>query len=263
MTQTQGTRRQHTHGAPCWASVMVHDPVAGQEFYRGLFGWEFTVRPERAGPYVRATLDGREVAGMGTAPPDVGYPVTWMPYLASDDVDATAELIRHCGGTVAVGPLDAGEAGRMVIAADPDGAVFGVWQAAAADGPGVTGSGAAGVPTWLELVTHTTAGPAAFYPALFGYTAKPSPGGNEDRVTLYLEGEPVATVRATDPEQPSVHGPHWRTGFAVDDTEASVRRAVELGGRPVHPPHRTPYGIRATVADPEGARFSVLQRTGD
>lgn len=65
--------------------------------------------------------------------------MAWTPYFASDDVDLTAEAVRSCGGTVGVGPLDADDAGRLALASDPSGAVFGIWQAADGAVEDVTG----------------------------------------------------------------------------------------------------------------------------
>ncbi|CAM5249341.1 VOC family protein [Streptomyces violaceorubidus] len=118
---------------------MVHGPAAIHDFYGALFGWEFRPGPQQLGPYARALLDGREVAGIGQLPPDRQLPTAWTPYFASDDVNVTAETVRLCGGTVGVGPLDAGEAGRMALGSDPTGAVFGVWQAAAHLGTAIAG----------------------------------------------------------------------------------------------------------------------------
>jgi len=262
MTQTVSQQqRRHAPGTPCWASLMVRDLAGSRDFYQGLFGWEFTAGPQQLGPYVRAVLDGREVAGLGETPAGRRFPVAWMPYLASDDADDTADRIRLCGGTVAVGPLDFGDSGRLVVAADPGGATFGVWQGDGHAGLGTTVT-APGTPVWFELVTHTTAGPRAFYPSVFGYGTTPDPAPDEqDRLTLLLGDRPVATVRGTDGVRPSANGPHWKTCFAVRDAEGAVRRALELGGRTVREPHRTPHGVRATVADAEGAEFSVLQQT--
>lgn len=259
MTQTAGSPEHYEPGTPCWASLMARDLPGSRGFYRELFGWEFTAGPQQLGPYVRAVLHGHEVAGLGETPAGRGIPVAWMPYLASDDADATADRIRLCGGTVAVGPLDFGSSGRLLVAADPGGAVFGVWQGDEHGAPGPV-EAAPGTPVWFELVTHTTAGPAVFYPSVFDYGTKPDPAPDEaDRLTLLLGDRPVATVRGTDGARPSAHGPHWKTCFAVRDTEATARLAVELGGRLMREPHRTPHGVRATVSDPEGAEFSLLQ----
>lgn len=153
---SEATRR--TPGTPCWASLMVHGLGTTEEFYADLFGWEYEPGPEQLGPYVRAVLDGREVAGIGEMPPDRQLPVAWTTYLATDDADATAESIRSCGGTVAVGPLDAGVAGRVAICSDPLGAIFGLWQAASHLGTGLAGGRAPRSGTSWSLRTPPRSG---------------------------------------------------------------------------------------------------------
>lgn len=111
MTEARGSTglngAAYPPGTPCWVSLMVHGMATTQDFYGALFGWEFQPGPQQLGPYVRALLDGRQVAGIGQLPPDRHLPIAWTPYFASADADLTAETVRHCGGTVGVGPLDA------------------------------------------------------------------------------------------------------------------------------------------------------------
>ncbi|MGH3311080.1 MAG: VOC family protein [Streptomyces sp.] len=254
------TPGQHAPGTPCWASLLVHDLAEGQEFYHQLFGWEFSSGPRQLGRYVRATLDGREVAGLGEITPGRRLRVAWLPYMASDDVDATADLIRERGGTVAVGPLDAEDAGRMAIAADPAGANFGVWHAARHRGLRPAEAGAPGTPVWHELVTREATSAGHFYPGVFGYEPGPTPQSPAglDRLTLHLDGTPVAGIQGAGEALPHESGPYWKTYFAVGDTDAAVRRVHELGGRVLSEPEDSPHGRVATFADPEGAQFSVI-----
>ncbi|MEU4655488.1 VOC family protein [Streptomyces sp. NPDC023723] len=245
-------------GTPCWVSLMAHGLEATQEFYGALFGWEFRPGPQQLGPYLRALLDGREVAGIGQLPPDRRLPVAWTPYLASDDVDRTAGTVRSCGGTVAVGPLDAAEAGRMLLASDPSGAVFGVWQAAAHLGTAVTG--VPGTPAWNELVTYTAAGVATFYVTAFGHAQKAVPATGRDYVTLHVDGRPVAGVRGVGDALPRDRGPHWVTYFETADVADAVRRVAGLGGRVLEGVREDDLGRVAMVADREGARFALLER---
>ncbi|WP_416967539.1 VOC family protein [Streptomyces sp. 4F14] len=260
MTEARGSDRHgETHGryvpgTPCWVSLMVHGLTTTQEFYGELFGWEFQPGPRQLGAYARALLDGRDVAGIGLLPAGRHLPVAWTPYLASDDVDRDAERVRLCGGTVGVGPLDAGDAGRLAICSDPAGAVFGLWQAAAHLGTSVTDTH--GTPAWNELLTYDTETVAKFYETLFGYDSTPSP----DTVTLRLDGHPVGALHALGPALPRERGPHWLTYFEVADTDAALSRAVSLGGHVVSPAETTPLGRVATLSDPEGARFALLQR---
>lgn len=260
MTEARESAGPHVRralGTPSWVSLMVRELAATEEFYGELFGWEFRPGPQQLGPYVRALLDGREVAGMGHLPPDRRLPIAWTPYFASDDVDRTADTVRLCGGTVAVGPLDAAEAGRMAIASDPSGAVFGIWQGSAH--LGTTISGVPGTPAWNELVTFETESIAKFYGSVFGYEEEPVESADFDYVTLHVGGRPVAGLHGMGHALPRDRGSYWQTYFEVADADATLRRVVELGGRVLGPVHDSPHGRVATVADPEGAEFSVIQ----
>ncbi|MEE1751623.1 VOC family protein [Streptomyces sp. SP18CS02] len=252
---TEATRRKP--GTPCWVSLMVHDLDVTQEFYGALFGWRFQPGPQQLGPYVRGLLDGLEVAGMGRLPAGRDLPVAWTTYLATDDADRTAESIRSSGGTVAVGPLDASDAGRMAICSDPTGAVFGVWQAAEHVGTAVAGR--PGTPVWNELLTQETESVVKFYRTVFGYELEPVVPAEPDVVTLRVDGRPVAALHGAGKALPRDRGAHWMTWFEVEDTDAAARRVTELGGRVLRPPRDDANGRPATVADPEGAVFTVVR----
>ncbi|MER5737962.1 MULTISPECIES: VOC family protein [unclassified Streptomyces] len=255
---TEAARR--SPGTPCWVSLMVHGIDATQEFYQALFGWQFVPGPQQLGPYVRALLGGREVAGIGQLPPDRHLSTAWTTYLATPDADETAESVRYCGGTVAVGPLDAGEAGRLVICADPTGAVFGVWEAEAHHGTALAGP--AGTPVWNELLTYETATVGKFYRSVFGYEVEPVVSAHSDYATLLVDGRPVASLHGVGEALPRDRGPHWMTYFEVDDADAAARLVAELGGRVLRPPRDGTAGRLALVADPEGAVFTLVRSRG-
>ncbi|MBW5483373.1 VOC family protein [Streptomyces bambusae] len=259
MTEAAAGTARRTPGTPCWVSLMAHGLGTTEEFYADLFGWEYVPGPEELGPYVRALLDGREVAGVGQLPPDRSLPVAWTTYLATDDADATAEAVRSCGGTVAVGPLQAADAGRMAICSDPIGAVFGIWQAAAHVGTRL--SGVPGTPVWNELVTQDS-GVAKFYQTVFGCETQTDPASALDRVTLHVAGRPVASVHGVGRDLPHDRGAHWMTYFQVADADLAAARVVELGGRVLREPYEGTRGREATVTDPEGAVFTVVDTRG-
>ncbi|WP_411076418.1 VOC family protein [Streptomyces sp. cmx-4-7] len=254
---TEATRRPP--GTPCWVSLMVHGLDATQEFYKALFDWEFVPGPEQLGPYVRALLGGREVAGIGRLPVDRHLRIAWTPYLATEDADETAESIRSCGGTVAVGPLDAGEAGRMAICSDPTGAVFGVWQAEAHHGTATAGP--PGTPVWNELLTYETS-IGKFYRSVFGFEPGTADAPGHDYATLFVDGAPVASLHGVGDALPRDRGPHWMTYFEVADVDAAARLVAELGGRVLSPPRDGTAGRLAVVADPEGAVFTLVRSAG-
>jgi uncharacterized protein len=247
------------HGAPCWVSLLVRNLPAAQDFYSSLFGWRFRPGPEQFGPYEHALLDGRQVAGMGELPEGRSLAVAWTTYFSSDSADLTAQRIRENGGTLAVGPLDQDSAGRMVIASDPSGAVFGVWEPLDDHGVGVQGE--PGTLAWNELITRDSTWVGKFYTAVFSATAEEAPTPFVNRLRLSVGGRPVAGITSAGDELPRGQAPYWMTYFTVEDCAASAARVVELGGRVIRAPYDTLHGRQATVADPEGAIFSLIEPT--
>jgi predicted enzyme related to lactoylglutathione lyase len=86
------------------------------------------------------------------------------------------------------------------------------------------------------------------------------------RVPGYVGGEPeqpVArdVVAGMAPLPVSDGRPHWRVDFWVDDVDATVALAGELGGGTVVPAFQTEIFRQAVIADPAGASFSVTEIT--
>jgi predicted enzyme related to lactoylglutathione lyase len=240
---------------------MVHDLAASQSFYGELFGWEFDEGPTQLGPYVRALREGYPVAGLGEIAEGAHGLVAWLPYLATDDADTTASLIRECGGTVAVGPLEVDQVGRLGIAADPHGAAFGVWQGGPRRRSGPY-RGPAGAPVWNELITSDATAVGKFYGTVFDYEIHPEPTApaGSDQVTLHLAGRPVAGIRGVGPAGlPRGRGAHWLTYFSVLDVDEALERVTALGGRRMGDPAVSAFGRWAPVADPEGGLFAVIR----
>jgi predicted enzyme related to lactoylglutathione lyase len=240
---------------------MAHRVERALEFYGALFDWEFVAGPRQLGPYRIAVRDGRRVAGIGEGDAEPHRPVAWTTMLASDGVDEAAELVRECGGTVGIGPLNAGEEGRLAIAVDPSGAVFGIWLGGRL--PGAEAAGEPGTVAWSELLTRDAALVAKFYQTVFGLGVRGPREGGPDRLVLDAAGQPVAGVRGLGRDLPRERGAHWMTSFAVADTDAAAARAADLGARVLEPPRDSRHGRLATVADPEGAAFSLIATAGE
>lgn len=246
-------------GTPCWASLLAQRAEQAQDFYGALFGWGFTPGPPELGRFLLAVLDGRRVAGIGEGAAEPHRPVRWTTMFAADDADHTAELVRECGGTIGLGPLNAGPEGRFAVGVDPSGAVFGIWQGEQLPGADLTGE--PGTVAWNELVTRESATVTKFYQAVFGLGVEPSNGTEADRVVLTVDGRPMAGVHGVGRRLPRDRGAHWKTYFEVADTDAVARRATTLGGRVLDPPRDIRYGRIATLADREGAVFAVITST--
>ncbi|MDH6127784.1 VOC family protein [Kitasatospora sp. GP82] len=238
-----------TQGMPCWVSLMTSDHQGAMAFYGALLDWEFTPGPGHLGSYARASLHGAKVAGIGVTPPGSGHRVEWTTYFSVKDADQVSQRIRECGGTVAVGPLQAEGAGRLAIAADVSGAVFGLWQGEEHVGWEVVGE--PGAPAWSELLTPDEPSAAAFYRTVFG------PGAAEADAAQSLGDLPATGIRRSTGLREGP--PRWRVHFAVTDADLTATQAVALGGAVLVGPHDTPSGRVARLADPQGGRFSVVQ----
>ncbi|MFD3682799.1 VOC family protein, partial [Streptomyces sp. NPDC058613] len=152
---------------------MARDLGTSQHFYGAVAGW--TYRHARLGQaFSVAELDGVPVAGIGALAADLGVAVAWTPYFAVDDADVAVDRIRERTGTIAVGPVSFESGGRAALVADPEGAVFGIWEGAVSSDWRV-GRGPA--PAWLELRTRDAFDAAMFYGAVLEWGARPPPAG--------------------------------------------------------------------------------------
>jgi len=247
-------------GVPCWADLMTPDVEAAIVFYGSVLGWEFAATEAEYGGYTIAQSQGRAAGGIG--PAQVGARTAWTLYFASDDTDATAAAITANGGSVLGDPADVGPLGRMCIAADPTGAVFGVWQAGEHLGAEVANE--PGGLTWEDLRSTDPETAIAFYAAVFGLEGKPMPMASDDYRTLHLAGDDAPIGGAGGMMgAPDGTPSHWLVYFAVGDCDASVAAAVAGGGTSLADPWDTPFGRMAPVTDPWGATFFVAQLPAD
>lgn len=232
-------------GTPCWVDLGAADVATALSFYGTMFGWE-------AGRLC-GTMNGRRVAGIGPRATD--RPAGWTTYLAVADADAAAGRITTAGGRLLTEPSDVVDAGRSVIAADPAGAVFGVWQARAHTGGQLANEPSALV--WNEQLSADLEGSKRFYAAVFGYTYDDTVGetGTEPYAMLKVDDQVAGGLGLLEEDAPA----SWRTYFEVADTDAACLRAGELGGRVLRPPTDTPYGRLAQVTDDQGAMFLLIQ----
>ena len=241
-------------------ALNVDDLDTSIAFYTALFGWEAEVAPQpEAGGYTMFMLRGKYVAA-GSPPQQEGTPSFWTTYIASDDVDDTATKIREAGGTVMLDPFDVFDSGRMTVAQDPTGAVFGVWQAK--EHLGAQLANEPGTFLWNQCQTSDPARATEFYQAVFGYEVdEMDMGGEQPFRVLKVAGRGIAGVREpTTADEP----PNWSTVFAVADTDETVTRAKELGGTVLMEPFDLPeIGRLAVLQDPAGAVFQVMKPSGD
>jgi uncharacterized protein len=252
----------YEQGTPAWIEHSSTDQKASTEFYGQLFGWEFEDNPmtgddgEDMGTYSIATIDGDRIAGLGPVMAE-GVPPSWGVYLAADDVDGAVRQAQEAGGQVLAGPMDIPEQGRMAWVSDPTGAAVGLWQE-----QGFAGSQRAnehGTNIWNELVTPDFDKAAPFYSATLGMGTEQQdmPDGSGVYSMFTVGGKTIAGSMA-----PQMAGlpPHWNVYFNVDDVDAAVAKAKDLGAQEVVPIFDVEgVGRMAVLVDPQGAAFNLMQ----
>ena len=264
-------------GVPCWVDTSQPDPEAAAAFYGGLFGWAFenVMPPESEGKYLTARLRGGDVAAVGSIPDGAPPMAMWNTYVWVESADRTAAKVLDAGGKVLTEPFDVGDAGRMAVFADPEGAVFCVWQANEHKGARIVNE--AGSLNFNGLNTRDVEGAKSFYGSVFGWRTLTLEGGLEfwtspvygDHLEELSPGlrkqmaevnapagfeDVVAAVTPIPDDQPDVAA-HWNVTFAVDDADATAAKATELGGTVLVAPFDAPWVRMTVIADPAGATF--------
>jgi predicted enzyme related to lactoylglutathione lyase len=281
-------------GVPCWIDTSQPDPEAAVDFYSALFGWEFedVMPPDVDAKYFIGRIRGLDVGAVGSIPEGAPPMAMWNTYIWVDSADETASKVREAGGSVITEPFDVMDAGRMAVFADPEGAIFMVWQPNQHKGSQVVNEH--GSNNFNNLNTRDLERAKAFYGAVFGWKtldldggavmwALPAYGDHLEELTPGLHkgmeemGAPrgfadvVAGINRIAADQPDTPA-HWGLTFAVDDADAIAAKAEELGGKVIMPPFDAPWVRMAVLADPQGATFVAskfvpenrdLQRGGD
>ena len=245
-------------GTPNWVSLSTSDIEDARRFYSALFGWTADVMADpAAGGYTHFRKDGKSAAGAGPVMGD-GQPVVWTTYIATDDADGVAARVAQAGGTVLADPFDVFNEGRMGVFLDSAGAAFAVWQPMSM--PGGEVFNVPGTLSWNELATRDPDGAKAFYGSVFGWEPEDTTTSAVTYTVWHLDGRTIGGMVPMSSDQwPAETPPHWMAYFAVDDADATVARAAELGGEALVSPTDLPQGRFAVLNDPQGATFSIIR----
>jgi len=251
-------RDSYDPGTPSWVDLTTPDLDGSLAFYGGLFGWEFEDAGDEAGHYNMALVRGKRVAGLGPAQADSPPFAYWTTYLSGSDAGAHAAAIGDAGGRVLFGPLDVMGQGHMVVAADPEGAAFGVWEPLEHTGAQLVNEHATF--SWNERMTRDIEGTKRFYNAVFGYAYEDLPDTPASTYQLItVAGRPVAGIFNMPADVPAEAPPHWLAYFWHDEVDAGLERVRELGGQVLREAVDSPYGRYAPVQDPQGATFVLIR----
>lgn len=119
--------------APCipghchWNELATTDQTAALGFYSQRFGWEKgdAMPMGEMGDYQFITHHGETLGAMMTGVPG-GPPPMWTFYFGVEDIDATTKAAIQHGATVHHGPVQVPGGMFIIVASDPQGAMFGL-----------------------------------------------------------------------------------------------------------------------------------------
>ncbi|MFG2691952.1 VOC family protein [Kitasatospora sp. NPDC051984] len=243
-------------GTPCWVDLSADDLDKAVTFYSSLLGWQVQRGGKDVGGYSLALKNGANIAGIGPKmKPEM--PTAWTTYLATDNVDDTVAKITAAGGKVLSPAMDVMTLGRMAIAADPGGAVFGVWQSGDHTGFGVANED--GTVAWNENMSRDYEGNRRFYREVFGYKYGEVSDGSMKYSTLDLPHGTVGGIGELPADTPREVPAHWMVVFAVQNVDSTAAKVPGLGGRVTQAPFDTPYGRMSVASDDQGATFTLVQ----
>jgi predicted enzyme related to lactoylglutathione lyase len=244
-------------GSFCWAELATADADAAKQFYGDMFGWTAVDNPMPAGVYTIFQSDGNDAAAVYEAPPET--PTNWAVYFSVTDLQASAAQIEPLGGKILMGPMDVGEPGSMVVAQDPQGANFSLWQAKRQIG--ATYGGPLGQVVWPELNSPDPAGSIAFYTALLGWRTKPETGAESAPYVEWVnDGRSIGGLMPMRGDMWEGAPPHWMIYVTVADCDERAQHAGELGATICVSPTDIPNtGRFSVITDAQGAVFSIIQ----
>jgi len=121
-----GAQLVNEAGAFIWSELTTADLAKSKAFYSEVFGWDWGGAEE----YAEAQVGGRTIAGVAPRRPEMPaeVPDNWLVYFGASDVDADTKKAVELGATVVVEPTDIPGTGRFAVLADPQGAVFALFQ---------------------------------------------------------------------------------------------------------------------------------------
>ncbi len=178
----------------------------------------------------------------------------WVGYISVPDVTATVQKVMALGGRTLLAPRQIPDRGQVALLADPEGAIFSVFQSSSGDPSDYRPE--LGEWCWAQLFADNVTKATSFYESVIGYQVKSTAGE-----TAYLaRGDMVraSVSRSGDAN----YKPSWLGFINVTDMAATVAKVQALGGAVLVEPQRNPDGTEyAVIADPVGAPVGLLKPT--
>jgi len=110
-----------------WNELATTDQQAAMAFYARRFGWQKgdAMPMGEMGDYQFITQRGETIGAVMNRTPD-GPPPSWTFYFGVADIDAATQAVPGHGGTIHYGPAEVPGGVFIIVASDPQGALFGL-----------------------------------------------------------------------------------------------------------------------------------------
>lgn len=240
----------HDFGRFTWHELLSNDVEDTKGFYGELFGWTYDAMEMPQGTYTLIKVGEASIAGI-TAPPK-GVPPHWTGYISVEDVDAAAAKAKKAGGKALMDAFDVPGVGRMQPIADPEGSGFFIFHSAEGDQDPAEG---AGTWHWNELWSKDPGKTEKFYTEVFGYSVDTMPMPQGDYRILKNGEAPRGGLMGAPEGAPA----HWTYYVTVDDTDATAKRAKQLGGKLVGELMDVPgVGRFGFIQDRQGVMLGII-----
>ncbi|MCA0301869.1 MAG: VOC family protein [Proteobacteria bacterium] len=248
-----------------WYELMTTDAKAAAAFYTKVVGWTAEPAPPPNTDYTMLKAAGANAAGLMTLPKDAcdaGARPGWMGYVGVDDLDAMLARLTKAGGAVRMSPMPIPGVGRFAVVADPQGAVFSLFQPGGPGAPPVPAPGTPGSIGWHELMAGDGEKAFDFYAGLFGWTRDVAMDmGPMGKYQLFaVDGQAIGGMMTKPAEVPM---PFWGYYWRVDGIGPALERLKAGGAQVMNGPMEVPGGDWIVQAmDAQGAMFALVGPKG-
>jgi predicted enzyme related to lactoylglutathione lyase len=247
------------HGRFVWYELVTSDVEVAKAFYTAVVGWGTKDASMPGMAYTLFTAGNAAVSGLLVLPEDaskMGARPSWIGYVGVKDVDATADRVKHLGGSVHVPPTDIPNISRFSVVTDPQMATLALFKWLRPNQEQPSKLGAPGRVGWHELLAADWEKAWPFYGELFGWQKAHADTGILGTYQLFSVGGQTIGGMFTKP--PMVPVPFWLYYFNVDDIDAAAKRVTASSGQILNGPFQVPGGSWVVqCTDPQGAIFAL------
>jgi predicted enzyme related to lactoylglutathione lyase len=124
-----GIRVKNEPGAFCWAELSTPDQQKAAPFYEGVFGWKLQPGTADTSGYLHIHNGKDAIGGVPPASQRAPHaPPHWLIYFQVENCEASAAKAKDLGAQIHFGPQFLDNVGTFAVLADPQGAVFALFQ---------------------------------------------------------------------------------------------------------------------------------------